>query len=153
MLNEKMRTSMASAVFLVLAFLGSAMVAPTVQAGEPVYNCTDGCYAVTCDASGDCKVYHCDLGGCAIIASFRKPDAEIDDEPKHGLSNRPHEKRLAPGDTNDHAGDVAYAKVCAKEWCDIYRLSASSAAVIGTVANADDQTRRLIQRDQTSHAK
>lgn len=60
------------AIFILLAisFSGDAKA-------DPVHDCTDGCYVITCDA-GECTLWRCDGSGCTSITTFPREFAVIE---------------------------------------------------------------------------
>lgn len=114
-----------SKVFFIylLTFLASAPLAPgQAQAQDQVdltYDCTSGCYIVTC-AEANCTLWRCDANGCRVATSFQQ------------------EKRLILKDRKDSPADNAYAKICPAELsCSLYELSAERATYLGKFDDID----------------
>ena len=107
-------------VISLLTFLMSALFAPgQAQAGDPTYDCTTGCYIVTC-AGANCTLWRCDANGCRVVTPFQQ------------------EKRLILKDGKGSPADHAYAKICPAELsCSLYELTAKRATYLGEFDHID----------------
>jgi hypothetical protein len=100
-----------------LACFGAVAAPPAQASGGTATDCTAGCMLYTCDGS-TCTLWYCSGGsGCNPIGTFTRPKSLLE---KAG------------------GNDLAYAKVCpTKTACDVYELSVSKAAKVGTFDNVE----------------
>ena len=102
--------------------VGSLLLSTEVKA-DPTYDCTSGCWVVTC-AGANCTLWRCDSTGCTAVSTFQKPMYE-------------QEKSLAetvvkPWD------EQAFVKVCrVNRACSLFELSHGRSESIGTFDNID----------------
>lgn len=109
-------------VQLLIVLAASFMFMPgQATAGDPTYDCTSGCYIVTCSGSY-CTLWRCDANGCRSVSVFTQ------------------EKRLLIGGENEPAfeNDRAFAKICPIEkTCSLYELTSKHATFLGDFDNID----------------
>ena len=113
---------------------------------DPLHDCTDGCWIVTCQ-SGQCTLWRCDANGCTSQAEFPAPETIDNARSDNGLqSDKTPEaggkKPSRTGPTEPAAGiycgtQRCAVKVCDELHCSIFGLSGGNARLLGTHDNVD----------------
>lgn len=115
-----------------LLFAGLAgvagLLAPATARADDSYDCTNGCYIITCN--GDvCATWRCDDQGCRLLNTFYRDFTGIGDKGPRGQSVVP-------------AADIAHARICPKDRdCEVWELTAEGATSLGRFDNLDEVLR------------
>ncbi|MBP6597798.1 MAG: hypothetical protein KA196_09850 [Arenimonas sp.] len=125
-----MKSGLALVLSLLIVLLAGLMPAPARAIDS--YDCTDGCYVITCNDEV-CVTWFCDGRGCRMMNSWPRDQAQPQTSRRPGKPAKP-------------ATGVAYAKVClAGKACELYELNTVEAVHLGSFDNIDD----LIQYRET----
>ena len=111
-----------SACLALLATLALGLL-PGPARAQTLYDCTNGCYVVTCTGSV-CTIWRCDPQGCRKLVT----------------DPRMQPQRASGGpDRTKPVAEVAYAKICPSgERCRVFELTAHDALLLGSFDNIDD---------------
>jgi len=97
----------------------------TAVVADPIQDCSKGCTILTCDKT-TCTVWYCNHSGCKKMTEYPRPDQP---------------KKLT---TEKSVTDVEFVKVCpTKTRCDLYKLSADAATLIGGFDENNDISSEL----------
>lgn len=121
-------------LFAGLVAAAAALAPAPARAGES-YDCTKGCYIITCNESV-CATWRCDERGCQLLNTFQRSLVE-------------HKSGRSPAKRAGDAPEIAHAKVCpANRPCELYELSPTDALHLGSFDNVDDLVshRRALRR-------
>lgn len=116
-----MKSGLTLVLSLLLALLAGLMPAPARAVDS--YDCTEGCYVITCNDQV-CVTWFCDGRGCRMMNSW----------PRNQVQSQPGRRKPAA-----KPNGVAYAKVCPSgKSCELYELNTVEALHLGSFDNIDD---------------
>jgi hypothetical protein len=98
---------------------------------DPI-NCTNGCTIITCGKI-TCTVWYCNASGCTVKGSYGNPGNVVrnDSLERSGLPTVPERD------------DLAFAKMCSGNTCQLYELTPDKAIKVGYVDNIDEIIKEL----------
>lgn len=109
-------------VMVFALLVATCFLFPTEAKADPTYDCTAGCWVVTC-AGVNCTLYRCDSSGCTAVSTFQKPLSEA--------------KSMA-GTLESPWNESAFVKVCpVNRACSLYKLSQGESSFLGSFDNID----------------
>jgi hypothetical protein len=118
-----MKSGLTLVLSLLIVLVAGLLPAPARAIDS--YDCTDGCYVITCNDEV-CVTWFCDGRGCRMMNSWPRDQAQPQTSRRGGKPAKP-------------ATGVAYAKVCTPgKACELYELNTVEALHLGSYDNVDD---------------
>lgn len=120
----KLPFALSFSLFALLCFI----LLPSSARAADTYDCTEGCYIITCNESV-CVAWFCDSRGCRMMNGWPREQAE--GPQANGRKGKPAKPAVEV--------EVAYAKVCPEgKDCEVYELNATQALHLGSFDNVQD---------------
>lgn len=129
------------AIFIVLAISVSGEVR-----AQPVHDCTDGCFVMTCDAQ-NCTLWRCDASGCTAVTTFPREFAVIQGGAEKAGSGSVQSQAsapetLAPGCRSIEACAV---KTCDGAECTVWGLSGNTKKMLGIFDDTSGAAQSIVE--------
>jgi hypothetical protein len=137
--------------FLFTAFLAvAALFSPASNSQSaggdtpPVYECSTGCYIVTCRGD-NCELWFCNSGGCSRVSGFIRPPSEQQKSALLPSTPRRSDLLSSPGATQGIAvnGPVG-VNTCSETHCNQFVLNGSQLIQAGSTENPRHTLRRAL---------